>query len=391
MRDLRLSGVMLAAVLAAQGSGAAFGQAMTGDLDGNHEVSLTDMTDFVGCLSGPDNVSGDPSCAAALFDADDDVDLRDVAAFQNRFGFGVGPPRIDRFWPTPGEWIVDDIGLTHVQVGFSEPVIVQREAIIVWLASAGIGNTKVEHFTLAYDSDADLWVVTFVTPLRDDRVTLVLDYAIEDLSGRPLDGEIINPHNASLPSGDGHNGGQAVFRINVLQGDANKDGLVDESDAAMVNASSGLCDGGDGFLSDADLNRDGCVDAADLSIVTGAIGRELTGVDGTPPRVIGVYADGNFGAFDTLDILFSEPVDGFRASERTCFLLDANDNVVVPAYYGGSLSGDVLGFSIVPTYSHCNLFRINISNAVIDLSGEFLERLQPCTCLEDCPPYGGEP
>jgi len=130
---------MLAAGLAIQVSATTFGQTTSGDLDGNHEVSLSDVTDFVGCLTGPDDPSNDPACDAALFDTDEDVDLRDVAMFQNLFGFGVGSPLIDRFSPTPGSWIVDDIGLTHVEVGFTEPVIVSREAIIVWLVSRGIG------------------------------------------------------------------------------------------------------------------------------------------------------------------------------------------------------------------------------------------------------------
>ena len=44
-------------------------------------------------------------------------------------------------------------------------------------------------------------------PIHNDRVTLAPDYAIEELSGRPLDGEIFNPYPASVPSGDGRNGG----------------------------------------------------------------------------------------------------------------------------------------------------------------------------------------
>jgi len=167
-------------------------------------------------------------------DGDADIDLFDFSGLQSNFGFGVGPPRIDRFWPLPGEWVVDDIGLTHIEVGFTEPVVVPREAIIVWPLSAGLGDTRIENFTLDYDDASCLLTILFDPPLRDDRVTLVLDYLIEDLSGRPLDGEIFDPYEAVLPSGDGYNGGQAVFRINVLQGDANRDGTVDSDDAQIL-------------------------------------------------------------------------------------------------------------------------------------------------------------
>jgi hypothetical protein len=195
---------------------ASLASALPGDLNNDDEVSLPDAASFVGCVEGPNAGAIDPSCVTGDFNSDERIDLHDVAAFQRRFGFGVGPPRIVRFWPTPGEWIVDDVGLTHVEVGISEPVIVPREAIIVWLVSRGIGDNRVEEFTHSYNAGSDLLTIAFDPPIRDDRVTLVLDYLIEDLSGRPLDGEIFNPQNASLSSGDGHNGGQAVFRIHVL-------------------------------------------------------------------------------------------------------------------------------------------------------------------------------
>ena len=365
--------------------------AVDGDLDRNGEVNLLDVQPFVGCLDGPGTPVTDPTCDPAHFDTDTDVDLRDFAGLQTQFGFGVGPPRIDRFWPTPGEWIVDDIGLTHVQVGFTEPVNVPREAIIVWLVSRGIGDNNVESFTFDYEAESDTLTIMFDPPIRDDRVTLVLDYTIEDLSGRPLDGEILNPHDAFLPSGDGHNGGQAVFRINVLQGDANRDGVVDEADSAVVNASLGLCDDADAFNPDTDLNGDGCVDDSDVNIVAKAVGRVLPTIDGTPPSVVWITADGPFGSFDTLYVSFSDAIDGYKVNERTCFLLDTDDNVIVPLGYGWGAFGDGLSFGFIPGYAHCLPFRINLSNAIVDLSGELLVPQQPCTCLADCPPYGESP
>ncbi len=60
-----------------------------GDFDGDCRVDLEDIFDFGACLNGPGGGSVTPECEAALFDDDDDADLRDIAAFQREF---TGPP-----------------------------------------------------------------------------------------------------------------------------------------------------------------------------------------------------------------------------------------------------------------------------------------------------------
>ena len=362
-----------------------------GDLNDDAEVSRLDVAPFVACLAGPDDGAFDPACAIADFDFDGWIDLRDLAAFQRRFGFGVGPPRIDRFWPTPGEWIVDDVGLTHVEIGFSEPVIVPREAITVWLVSDPIANHRVEEFTFGYDTDSEVLTITFDPPLKDDRVTVVLDYTIEDLSGRPLDGEIRDPQNAKLPSGNGVNGGQGVFRISVLQGDANRDAVVDVTDSELMEASLGLCDGEAKFDTSVDLNGDGCVTAADVDIVSHAIGHELPTTDGQAPTVVSMRADGPFGSFDELWIDFDEIIMVHGNPLHLCYLTQADGTVVLPTYVGQGFFGLSLKYTFLPASEHCNLYKINVSNALGDLSGELLVPQQPCTCLVDCPPYGESP
>lgn len=365
--------------------------ALSGDLNDDGEVSLPDVGAFVGCIEGPNDGSIDPSCVAGDFNSDGRIDLHDVAAFQQRFGFGVGPPRIDRFSPPPGEWIVDDVGLTHVEIGFSEPVIVPREAIVVWLVSDPIGNHRVEGFTHSYDADSDVLTLTFDPPLKDDRITVVLDYTIEDLSGRPLDGEIHDPRNAKLPSGDGINGGQGVFRINVLQGDANRNGIVDATDSKFVRALLGVCDGEAGFDTTADLNGDGCVTAADADIVSQALGHELPSSDGQAPTVVNMRADGPFGSFDELWIDFDEIINGHGNALHWCYLTQADGTVVLPTLVAQGFFGYSLKYAFLPASEHCNLYKINVSNALSDLSGELLIPQQPCTCLVDCPPYGESP
>jgi len=377
MRQFQWSGVMLAAGLAIQVSATTFGQTTSGDLDGNHEVSLSDVTDFVGCLTGPDDFSHDPLCVAALFDADDDVDLRDVAGFQNRFGFGVGPPRIDRFWPTPGTWIVDDIGLTHVLVGFSEPVVVPDDAVLVW----GVGGGTVTGFSTSYDPDGYWLTITFASPLQEDRVTVVVDYSIEDLAGNPLDGEIYSPPNAQLPSGNGVNGGQGVFRIHVLQGDANRDGATDASDLELINAALGLCSGDPGFDADADLNADSCTDEHDETIAELANGQHLPLTDGQSPAVTHISALGSFEETHVISVRFDEPVSAIQLTERTCFLVDFDGNIIVPTSVATPPLPTTGSFIFDSTLPSCAGFTINVSNAIADFSGELLS----VPALEVCP------
>lgn len=375
-------GVLLATGLALQGSATTFGQATSGDLDGNHEVSLSDVTGFVSCLTGPDDPSNNPACIAAVFDADDDVDLRDVAAFQNRFGLGVGPPRIDRFSPTPGTWIVDDIGLTQIQVGFTEPVVVPDGSIDVWVVSRlSVNGGDVTNFTTSYDDQTFMLMVAFAEPLKDDRITIVVDYSIEDLGGNPLDGEIYNPQNAVLPSGNGVSGGQGVFRIHVLQGDANRDGIVDMFDLKLINEAIGVCSADPGFDPRADLNSDGCVDAADENFVTAALDHQLTATDGMPLSVESIAASGDFGRLDTVRVRFIERVNGSRINARSCFIVKDDRTVIVPMFGVQSGTGFSAVYTFVPELPSCDGLTINVSNSLTDLTGELLV----APYLEHCP------
>ena len=366
----------VAIVLWFGGAETLFGQATTGDLDGNHEVSLSDVTGFVGCLTGPESPSVDPLCVAGFFDADDDVDLRDVAAFQNRFGFGVGPPRIDRFSPTPGTWIVDDIGLTQVKVGFTEPVVVPDDAVRVW----GVGGGTVTGFSTSYDPQTYSLTVTFPQSLRDDRVTVIVDYSIEDLAGNPLDGEIYEPQNAQLPSGNGVNGGQGVFRIHVLQGDANRDGMTDAADLDLIGTSSGSCDGDPGFNPGTDLNSDGCVNDLDAAITTEALGRLLPTGDQVPPLITSITAQSSI-YWITVTVRFNETLRIRLLTPFTCFLVDSDGTVITsPIGVASPPLGNAAIYHFPPMES-CEGFNINVSNSIADDTGELLD--QPV--IEVCP------
>lgn len=61
------------------------GWTLTGDLDGDGEIDLTDYTLFEGCLTGPGEGALPPGCSDADLDGNGRVDLRDVAIFQQVF------------------------------------------------------------------------------------------------------------------------------------------------------------------------------------------------------------------------------------------------------------------------------------------------------------------
>ncbi len=282
------------------------------------------------------------------------------------------PPRIDRLSPTPGRWIVDNLGLREIQIGFTEPVTtpIPTGAITIWTVGAG----NVTNFTSSYDVVTYILTVSFASPVRDDRLTVVVDYTVTDIVGNELDGEIADPLSAVLPSGDGVRGGQAVFRINILQGDANRDGVVDGPDGIIIRDALPSVIGGARFDSRADLNVDGIVNAQDVAIFRLAEGRTLPTTDGTPPIVTAIRepSSGLLGSFDRIVIDFNEIISDLRINERTCFLVDGGNNLIVPTSGVGGPFGMTAVYNFVPPLPQCGTYTINISNALADQSGELL-------------------
>ncbi|RME40012.1 MAG: hypothetical protein D6788_04290, partial [Planctomycetota bacterium] len=347
-------------------------QQVVGDFNGDRWIDLRDVAAFQRCMGAEAGSSAFSDACVCGFDADADgrIGLADFADLPARQGNARRPPpRIDRLVPSPGEWIVDDVGLEEIRIGFSEEVLVPFDAIDVWT----VGGGTVSDFTTAYDAQSNILTVRFAAPLRDDRVTLVVDYVITGLTGTELDGEIYDPLHAALPSGDGWPGGQGVFRIHVLEGDANRDGVVDAADEALVSASLGLCAGDAAFDARADLNGDGCVDATDAGIATAALGRQLPATDGVPPVVVGIREPTtNQGAFDTVVIDFSEPIILSLLNKRTCFLVDRGGTVLVPASVGAPPFGTSAVYTFTSSIHQCDNYTINISNAIAGSTGELL-------------------
>lgn len=282
------------------------------------------------------------------------------------------PPRIDSLLPAPGTWLVDNVGLTEVQISFDEDVIVPLDAVTVWTVGGGV----VTGFDTSYDPASATLTVSFAAAIRDDCATVVVDYNVTDLAGNELDGEIADPSNASLPSGNGARGGQAVFRINILQGDANRDAVVDELDGQIIQASLGQCEGGAGFDPNADLNVDGCVNVLDVGIFTLAEGRSLPETDGAAPQIVSRTPDVDeefmINELGSAVVVLSEAVRPESVLPSTLFAVLPSGDLQPAASVSLTNGSSVATFSFAPPLPTDALYQFALGNSVADIGGEFL-------------------
>jgi hypothetical protein len=132
------------------------------------------------------------------------------------------------------------------------------------LAVRGVNNMAYPISGFAYDPATKTGVWTLASPVVNDKVRLFLDDAL--VSG--LDGEWTT--GQAYPSGDGF-GGDFNFRINVLLGDANQDGVVNALDLGTIKqklnkTATSPGSGRSGYSVFADLNADGLLNALDMAI-----------------------------------------------------------------------------------------------------------------------------
>ena len=91
-------------------------------------------------------------------------------------------------------------------------------------------------FDFDYDPVSQTATWTFNSSLSDGRYLIRLSDAIEDATGKALDGEFFNPTQLSdtgtsvFPSGDGDEGGEFRFRFTVLSGDSDHDNIDGTTD-----------------------------------------------------------------------------------------------------------------------------------------------------------------
>ncbi|MEX0587083.1 MAG: dockerin type I domain-containing protein, partial [Pirellulales bacterium] len=132
--------------------------------------------------------------------------------------------------------------------------------------------------TVTYDSGTftAAWTYSTSTTIFKDQLLLAVDGTlasanrITDIAGNALDGDWVNPDSFgdtnplidSFPSGNGTSGGDFLFRITVLRGDVNRDGIVSRPDHAQLTESYGMSSGA--TWEHGDMDGNGAVNLYDV-------------------------------------------------------------------------------------------------------------------------------
>ncbi len=303
-------------------------------------------------------------------------------------------PRIVDVSPHPDDWTVDDSSLSEIVITFDQDVTIPAGAISARLNfapaplqadCAGTGATvSVAVQTSGSPTTATL---TLGTPVAGQRLTLVVVQSVVNGSGDALDGEVANPRNPTLPTGDGVEGGSAVFQFSVLQADANRSGAVNAADSTIISNSLGLCCPNpglgccnaiasapcpNGYDLRADLDFSGCVDDDDRDLIleTDVLGSSIPGVGNVRPRV-SIVAPGCLPlAGDVLTVTFSEVMDSRTVTASSVYALDANGAFV--AANGDPTTADLRTYSFSFSLSSTDIHTLVFSNAVSDSCNDLL-------------------
>lgn len=165
--------------------------------------------------------------------------------------------------------------LNQIKVTFSEDVLVEQSHLT--LTGANVAQYQFSGFS--YDNQTFVATWTLTTSIGADK--LLIDLAgngldpIVDLDGGyVLDGEWTN-NSSTFASGNGTEGGDFEFRLNVLPGDASQNGTVTASDYSRVwnkRNTSTTVGAYDPLL---DINGSGAIDATDYSFVLSKIGTSI--------------------------------------------------------------------------------------------------------------------
>ena len=160
-------------------------------------------------------------------------------------------------------------GIDRITIIFDEDVLADR----AHLALVGL-NTPVPAFVdFGYDPQSFAATWHLEAPLRNDTFLLHLSDAVTDRAGHHLDGDW--SQGVSTLSGDGTPGGDFAFRVNVLPGDLNQDGVNSVLDvAAMRGALDGVTEDGPADVM-ADFNGNSAIDGSDVDFLRSGIGNRL--------------------------------------------------------------------------------------------------------------------
>ncbi|QOJ03862.1 MAG: M1 family metallopeptidase [Planctomycetia bacterium] len=183
--------------------------------------------------------------------------------------YQAGPPKIVTAAPVPGATV--DWGANQVSVWFHTNV--NTTAADFTVIGDVVGPVA---FTLASGANVNPVVLNFAAPLPPDSYTLTIRDTLTAVnSGMALDGEMTDPASpASLPSGEGTAGGDAVIRFSVapciVAADIDADCDADELDVDLFVQVLLGADTDPDHVDRSDLDGNDVADGADLALFLAA-------------------------------------------------------------------------------------------------------------------------
>jgi hypothetical protein len=195
------------------------------------------------------------------------VAFRTLAGIDNAYGYPV-PAGANQTRTIP--W---NGGINQISLRFDHDVAATlgRDDLVV----RSLEDPPYAFSDFSYDPATRTGTWTLARPIVRDKATLFLDDALVP----QLDGEWTTGR-AAYPSGDGAIGGDFSFRINVLRGDMNQDGIVNALDLGGIKqkvnrTATNPGAGASAYSVFADLNADGLINALDLAIAKSRLNNRL--------------------------------------------------------------------------------------------------------------------
>ena len=200
--------------------------------------------------------------------------LEDHGFGDDQYGFAI--PDRDQLNELP--WV----NLNQVSIRFSEQVQVDPNDLQIRGVNVPNYTTNAASFTYNAATRTATWTLIAGQRFNNDRILLDLDgdapNGVKDTDGNLLDGEWQNPGGPNFsegdrfPSGNGQPGGDFRFRINVLAGDVDRNGVVVASDFSDVkrkffSSTTNELSGPNRYSVFHDVDGDGRIVAADYSAV----------------------------------------------------------------------------------------------------------------------------
>jgi hypothetical protein len=149
-------------------------------------------------------------------------------------------------------------------VRFSEDVVVTEGDLELFGVNTLDYGSLMTSFTYQPSSHTAIW--TFSQPIGADKILVTLDDAVTDRAGNSLDGEWQGTTDL-MPSGNGQEGGDFTYRLNVLPGDFDHDGAVNLFDLSYVQSHLGTTAHTLGYDAFADFDGNGTTTTVDRTAV----------------------------------------------------------------------------------------------------------------------------